>query len=196
MKSQADLLKRVIDALDAVGIEYMVAGSIASSLHGHPRATNDLDIVVSPSEEQLARFAASLGQDYYISEEAAKAALEQKSMFNLIDNTTGWKVDLVIRKERAFSKEEFDRRRKAVVMGLDVFVASPEDVILSKLEWAGSGDSHQQLRDALGVVEVQGENLDRDYLEKWAVVLDVVELLESILQEGQKNESEEKGGEG
>jgi hypothetical protein len=134
MNSQADLLKRVTAALEAVGIAYMVTGSIGSSLHGHPRATNDIDIVISPSEEQLDSFVESFGEDFYISTQAAKEAFNHKSMFNIIDNATGWKVDLVVRKERAFSREEFQRKRKVGVMGLDVFVASPEDVILSKLE--------------------------------------------------------------
>lgn len=194
MSSQADLLERVVGALDAVGIEYMVAGSIGSSLHGHPRATNDLDIVISPSEEQLARFVESLGKDCYVSEDAAKAALKQKSMFNVIDNTAGWKVDLVIRKDRAFSKEEFDRRRKAPVMGLYVFVASPEDVILSKLEWARKSNSDQQVQDALGVAEVQGDSLETGYLKKWAAFLKVEDLLETILDRALKEGKAGKGG--
>lgn len=196
MISQADLLKRVTAALDAVGIAYMVAGSISSSLHGHPRATNDIDIVISPSEEQLNSFVESFGEDYYISAQAAKDAFNRKSIFNLIDNATGWKVDLVVRKERAFSREEFQRRRRAGVMGVDVFVASPEDVILSKLEWAKSSGSGQQVRDALGVVEVQGDDLDLDYLKKWAVALSVEDSLEDLLKKGLKNGTTGKRGEG
>lgn len=193
MIGQADLLRRVTAAMDAVGIAYMVAGSISSSFHGHPRATNDFDIVISPNEKQLDRLVESLREDYYVSEQAAKEAFKHKSMFNIIDNATGWKVDLVVRKERAFSREEFQRRRKAGVMGLDVFIASPEDVILSKLEWAGSSGSDQQVQDALGVIEVQGDGLDRDYLEKWAAALNVGDLLEDILKKGLKTG---KGGEG
>jgi len=196
VSSQGDLLKRVTAALDGVGIAYMVAGSIGSSFHGHPRATNDLDIVISPSEEQLDGFVESLGEDYYISARAAKDAFNHKSMFNIIDNATGWKVDLVVQKERAFSIEEFQRRRKVRVMGSDVFIASPEDVILSKLEWAKSSGSDQQVQDALGVIEVQGDDLDLDYLEKWAGALSVGDSLENLLKTGRKNGKTGKGGAG
>ncbi len=187
MSSQEDLLKRISAALDGAGIAYMVAGSIGSSFHGHPRATNDLDIVIAPSEEQLERFAESLGEDYYISADAAKNALNHRSMFNIVDNVTGWKVDLVVQKERAFSIEEFQRRRKVKVMGLDVFVASAEDIILSKLEWAKSSGSAQQVQDALGVLEVQGDDLDLDYLKRWAKTLSIEDSLESLLQTGRSN---------
>jgi len=196
VSSQEDLLKRVTAALDGVGIAYMVAGSIGSSFHGHPRATNDLDIVISAGEEQLDGFVESLGEDYYISARAAKDAFNHKSMFNIIDNATGWKVDLVVRKERAFSIEEFQRRRKVRVMGSDVFIASPEDVILSKLEWAKSSGSDQQVQDALGVIEVQGDDLDLDYLEKWARTLSVGDSLENLLKTGRKNGKTGKGGAG
>ena len=194
MSSQEDLLERISAALDGAGIAYMVAGSIGSSFHGHPRATNDLDIVVAPSEEQLENFVKSLDEDYYVSADAVKDAFNQKSMFNIVDNVTGWKVDLVVRGDRAFSREEFQRRRKARVMGLDVFVASAEDVILSKLEWAQSSGSAQQVQDALGVVEVQGDDLDLDYLKKWAQKLSIEGSLESLLKTGGNNGALGKGG--
>ncbi len=187
MSNQADLLKRVTAALDGVGIAYMVAGSIGSSFHDHPRATNDIGIVISPSEEQLDSLVESLGEDYYISARAAKDAFNHKSMFNIVDNVTGWKADLVVRKERAFSREEFQRRRKVRLMGLEVFIASPEDVILSKLEWAKNSGSGQQVHDALDVIEVRGDDLDLDYLEKWAGTLSVGDSLENLLKTGGKN---------
>ncbi len=187
MNSQADLLKRVTAALEGVGIAYMVAGSTGSSFHGHPRATNDLDIVIAPSKEQLDAFVALLGADYYVSAGAAKAALNDKTMFNVVDNATGWKVDLVVRKERAFSIEEFKRRRKVRMMESDVFIASPEDVILSKLEWAKNSGSEQQIRDALGVIEVQGDELDLAYLENWAGALNVADSLERLLEAAGRN---------
>ena len=196
MNSQADLLKRVTAALEGVGIAYMIAGSTGSSFHGHPRATNDLDIIIAPSEKQLDAFVAYLGADYYVSTDAAKAAFNDKTMFNVVDNATGWKVDLVVRKERAFSIEEFQRRRKVRMMGSDVFIVSPEDVILSKLEWAKNSGSEQQLRDALGVIEVQGDDLDLEYLEKWARALNVEDSLEWLLKTGIKNGKSGKGDAG
>ena len=196
MIGQEDLLKRVTATLEAAEIAYMVAGSIGSSLHGHPRATNDIDIVIAPTEEQLESFIESFGEEYYINTQDAKDAFDRKSMFNIIDNATGWKVDLLVRKERPFSIEEFQRRRTAGVMGVNVFVASPEDVILSKLEWAKASGSDQQVRDALGVIEVQADDLDLDYLKKWAAALNVQDSLEDLLKEGLKNGNAEIRGKG
>ena len=102
MNSQADLLKRVTAALEAVGVAYMVTGSIGSSLHGHPRATNDLDIVISPNEEQLDSFVESFGEDYYISTHAAKDAFNHKSMFNIISHIIFTVTHIIIRNVTRF----------------------------------------------------------------------------------------------
>jgi len=192
---QEDLLKRITHGLDEAGISYMLAGSIGSSLHGHPRATRDIDVVIDPSEEELYGFVESLGDEYYVSVMAARDAFSRKSAFNIVDNVTGWKVDVVIRKDRAFSREEFGRRRKASVMGQEVYVASAEDVILSKLEWAKGSESEQQYRDALGIVEVQCKTLDLAYLHKWAEELGVGESLEALLRQSNRAGGAGKGGE-
>jgi hypothetical protein len=102
-------------------------------------------------------------------------------MFNVIDAQAGWKADLRIRRDRPFSRTEFNRRRKAAILEIDLWVTSPEDVVLSKLEWARESASEQQLQDALGVLLVQNERLDRDYLKKWAAVLGVADMLTDLL---------------
>jgi len=186
VSSQEDLLRRLIQALDEAEIPYMVAGSVGSSFHGQPRATNDVDIVIAPAEAQLHNFVQSLGKDYYVSPDAVRGAFERKSAFNVIDNRTGSKADFVIRKERAFSREEFQRRRNVKVMGLDIWIVSPEDAILSKLEWAQNSASDRQFQDALGVAMVQGDGLDKDYLRKWAKELQVESSLEQLLKQAKK----------
>src|SRR6202011_581115 len=123
-----------------------------------PRATNDLDMVIDPTADQLEAFVASLGDRYYVSPAAAREAFARRSMFNLIDFGSGWKADLILRKERPFSVEEFRRRREAVLHGCRVAIASPEDVILSKLEWDKITASERQVQDALNVAVVQGTN--------------------------------------
>jgi len=178
----ADWLARLVRALDAAGIPYMIAGSLASSCHGEPRATNDVDLVIDPSGEQLELLLAALGEGCYVSPEAAREALRERSAFNVIDYATGLKADLIVRRERPFSREEFARRRKAALPGTEAFVVSPEDAILSKLEWSRRGGSERQLRDALGVAVVQGPELDREYLRRWARELGVAELLEELLE--------------
>ena len=186
MTSQEDFLERLIKKLDEQNIPYMLSGSVSSSLHGQPRATNDADIVIAPAEEQLIAFVKSLGDDYYVNPDAARDAFKSNSVFNVIDIQNSWKADLIIRKNRPFSREEFQRRQKANIMGLDAWVVSPEDVILSKLEWAKNNKSSQQFQDALGVATVRYDHLDRDYLHKWAKELQVESSLERLLKQAKE----------
>ncbi len=186
MTSQENFLERLIKKLEEQNIPYMLSGSVSSSLHGQPRATNDADIVIAPAEEQLIVFVKSLGDDYYVNPDAARDAFKSNSVFNVIDIQNSWKADLIIRKNRPFSREEFQRRQKANIMGLDAWVVSPEDIILSKLEWAKNSKSNQQFQDALGVATVQYDHLDRDYLHKWAKELQVDGFLKQLLDRAKK----------
>jgi len=186
MTSQNDFLKKLIKVLNDCSIPYMLSGSFGSSFHGQPRATNDADIIIAPVEEQLISFVKSLGDDYYVNPDAARDAFRNNSMFNVIDIQSSWKADFIIRKDRAFSREEFRRRRNVKLMGLDICMVSPEDVILSKLEWAKNSESDQQFRDALGVAVVQWDHLDKDYLLKWAKELQVDGLLKQLLDQAKK----------
>jgi len=187
MNDPREFLKRLVDLLDKAGISYMVAGSLGSSLHGRPRATNDVDLVIDPTESQLRCFLDNIGPDYYVSKEAAWAALNARSAFNLIDIQTGWKADLRVRGVRAFSTTEFGRRQKAVILGIEVWVLTPEDAILSKLEWAKESASEQQMRDVLGVLQIQYERLDKGYLWKWAERLGVQDTLAKLLEKMRKD---------
>jgi hypothetical protein len=182
MTSQNDFLKKLIKVLGDFSIPYMISGSFSSSYHGRPRATKDIDIVVAPAEEQLLEFVESLGGDYYVSLEAVRDAFANSSMFNIIDSLSGWKADLILRKARAFSRQEFKRRGIAEIGGLDVWMTSPEDIILSKLEWSRDSHSEQQFGDALGVAVVQWGRLDVHYLRKWADELQVRDSLEQLLE--------------
>jgi hypothetical protein len=180
--NQEGLLADLVRLLQAAAIPFMVTGSHSSSFHGQPRTTNDLDIVIDPTAEQLDTFVAGLGERYYVSAEAAREALARRSMFNIIDFDSAWKADLIFRKDRPFSVEEFRRRRVASLHGCSVPIASAEDVILSKLEWDQITPSERQVQDALNVVLVQWPTLDQDYLRKWAAVLGVTAKLEILLQ--------------
>jgi len=136
MTSQDDFLKNLVEVLGDCSVSYMITGSFGSSLHGHPRATKDVDIVISASEKQLLKFVQSLGEGYYVSLEAVRDAFASNSMFNIIDNQSGWKADFILRKDRPFSRREFERKCITNIKGIDFWVTSPEDTILSKLEWA------------------------------------------------------------
>lgn len=181
--SQQAFLRKVIGALDDAGIPYMVCGSLGSSFHGEPRATMDVDIVIDSSPDQIERFLDALGPDFYASRPAAQEAVASRSMFNVIDNETGWKADLIVRKARPFSEAEFARRSHVDLEDLKLDMATPEDVILSKLEWSARAESERQYRDALGVAKTQGDGLDRAYLENWASALGVTDLLARLLEE-------------
>ena len=187
MTGQYAFLTKLVAQLEQAGIEYMLAGSVGSSLHGHPRATQDVDIVITPTQEQLYVFLASLGETIYVSPDAAYQALQHYTMFNVIDMESGWKADLIIRKTRAFSREEFDRRQSLDLSNHQFWVVSPEDVILSKLEWVKEGESEVQYADALGVAVVNYHSLDLDYLKKWAAEIGVSEALDRLLSEAQEN---------
>jgi hypothetical protein len=162
------LLAHVVGALDQAGVPYMLAGSFASSHHGTPRATQDIDVVIDPTFESLDRFLAAVKADpLYFDADVARDEFKRRGQFNIIDGETAWKIDVIFRKARPFSKEEMSRRAPAVVLGVTVFVATAEDTILAKLEWAKLGESERQLRDVRSLVEARGATLDRDYIERW-----------------------------
>jgi len=162
-----DVFGRVIGALERAGIPYMLTGSFASSYHGAPRATQDIDLVVAPTAEQLRALIRSLpSTEYYVDEDAAFEAQRHQGQFNIVDLATGWKVDLIIRKARPFSRREFDRREVANFHGLQVAIATVEDVLLAKLS-AKLGQSQRQIEDIARLLKVRADELDRQYLANW-----------------------------
>lgn len=185
--TQEGFLTQLAQLLEMAGVPFMVAGSHASSYYGQPRSTNDVDLVIDPTAEQLDRFLGLLGDRYYVSPEAARDALRRRSMFNLIDFAAGWKADLIVRQERPFSIEEFRRRQIGTLYGRPLPIASPEDLILSKLEWDRLTPSERQVQDALQVAVVQGLRLDRAYLRQWAPLLGVADRLDELLRKAEES---------
>lgn len=169
MSELKGLLERVTAAMTDANVPFMIAGSFASTTHGIPRTTQDLDIVIDPTADALDALLRALPpEQYYVDVDAARDALQRRTMFNLIDQETGWKIDFIIRKNRAFSREEFARRIALPLLDVPVFVASPEDTIVSKLEWSvQSGGSQRQRRDVAGIIATIGSALDRAYVERW-----------------------------
>lgn len=162
------LLATIVTALDAAGIPHMIVGSFASTFHGEPRTTQDIDLVIDPTEPQLEQLLAALDSErFYVDPDVAHDALRRRTMFNVIEIATAWKLDLVIRKARAFSIEEMRRREAVTVLGIAVKIATAEDVIVAKLEWAKASGSDRQLEDVAGILRVRAEGLDRAYVERW-----------------------------
>ncbi|MFH1038923.1 MAG: hypothetical protein V1789_09695 [PVC group bacterium] len=189
--TQKDFFHDLIGKIESAEIPYMVTGSFASSFHGEPRASNDSDIIIAPTLQQLEVFIQSLGSDYYVDPNTARDAFYRKTMFNIIDIRRGWKADLIIRKNRAFSREEFRRRISGRIGDIPAMIVSPEDVILAKLEWAKTGQSELQFRDALGVAAIQWQELDIDYLMKWGKELEIDQILTALLEQAKQLQSSE-----
>jgi hypothetical protein len=186
--SEPDLLTAlvpVIDTLETLGLRYQVGGSVASSVCGMARATLDVDL----KTDHVRPFSAALEPRFYVDEEMIKLALRERSSFNLIHLETMLKVDVFLPAERAYDEEALQRGRFDTLVdepgARKVFVASPEDVVLRKLEWfrLGGETSERQWSDLLGVLRVQGATLDLNYLRRWASELDVQDLLDSAFEE-------------
>ena len=186
--SQQELLKLVAARLEAAGIEYMVSGSIASSLQGEPRSTHDIDIVIAvriSAVDAAARLKAAFPEpDFYLDEAAVRDAILARAMFNLVDTHEADKVDFWLLTEDAFDRERFRRRYVESFEGVRLPVSRPEDTILMKLRWAAMmGSSEKQFVDALRVYEVQHGRLDEAYLDRWANALGVVAALTRLREE-------------
>lgn len=154
----------------------MLTGSLAAAYHGAPRATQDIDVVVDAPRKSLLGFADQLeAAGYYVSRVAIEEALHARGMFNAVDPASGWKVDFILRKDRPFSRSEFDARTAISFSGLELSVARAEDVIVAKLEWSQLGDSERQLRDVAEILTVQGADLDIAGIEKWAAELGILD---------------------
>ena len=167
MTDAGSFLARLATLLGDAGIPYMLTGSFASTFHGTPRTTQDLDFVIEVAEENLRALLGALSPDeYYFSEEAALQALRRRGQFNVIHLASGWKADLIVRKDREFSRVEFGRREYGDILGTSVAIATAEDTVIAKLEWAARGRSDRQLRDVAGILAVATE-LDTSYIEGW-----------------------------
>ncbi len=180
--TQQEFVRDIMGRLEAAAIPFMVVGSLCSVFYSHPRFTQDADLVIDPTAEQLERLIQGIGDDYYVSPDAARDAFRRRSMFNIIDFSGGWKADLIVRKDRPFDLEQFRRRRMAQWHGHTTPFASPEDVILAKLEWDRITPSERQLQDILHVMRAQWPQLDQDYLRRWAKDLGVSARLEELLR--------------
>ncbi|OHB99492.1 MAG: hypothetical protein A3G70_08200 [Planctomycetes bacterium RIFCSPLOWO2_12_FULL_39_13] len=183
-----EIAYKVIKAFEKIGIVYHIGGSLASSAFGIPRATLDADIVADIKSEQVSEIEALLKGEFYISTEMIQNAIRYQSSFNLIHLETLFKVDVFILKHRSFDIQAFARRVQKTVsehIPQKLFFSTPEDVILHKLEWYKEGGkvSDRQWSDIIGILRVQGSQLDIPYLDQWARELSVSTLLKQALVE-------------
>jgi hypothetical protein len=174
--------QRIALEFDRLDIPYFIGGSLASSLHGIPRATHDVDIIADIMEKHITPLVQSLVSEFYIDADMIREAIRHLSSFNIIHLATMFKVDIFILKQDPASREEMERRKKYQVSEnppQTLFLASSEDIIIHKLYWyqLGGKVSERQWSDVLGVLQVQREYIDRDYLERAAHQVGVMDLL-------------------
>lgn len=179
---------RVIGVLEQLRVPYVVGGSIASSIYGKPRATQDVDVVADLRDEHIALFIAALGSDFYLDEPAIRDAVRRRSTFNVIHLVTMFKVDVFVAKDDAATVQELARRRSYVppeAPHVEIALASPEDIVVQKLYWYRLGDhvSERQWTDALNVLTVRGKDLDQGYMHDLATAMGVDDLLTRALRD-------------
>lgn len=179
----------LVKAFDKLGVSYYISGSVASSIYGVPRATIDVDIVLDLKPQHVHSLVEMLGETYYIDEEMVLNAIQKRSSFNLIHLDTMLKVDIFIIKDKPYNLKTLQRRRKDTFTeekeSTEFYIGSPEDIILSKLEWFRSGEyvTKQQWRDVLGILKVQKDLLDLEYLRHWASTLELSNLLDQAFHD-------------
>jgi hypothetical protein len=179
------VLLEVTRVLDELEVPYVVGGSLASSLHGIPRSTQDADLVAALRTDHIQSFIGRVEGVFYLSPERVEAAVRRRTSFNLIHLKTMIKVDVFVFSETPLARQEMARRQILPIPGeptAQLQVASPEDTILQKLLWyrKGGGVSERQWNDILGVIKVQSKALDLDYLKEWAKRSGIEDLLAQV----------------
>lgn len=178
-----DLLRHVRDVCDRLSLTYLVVGSTATIAYGEPRFTNDIDIVVDLPHGKIDDFCTAFPDDqFYISRSAVEQAVSNSFQFNVIHPASGLKVDFIVLSDSAFDQSRTARRRNlSVFPDGNACFASPEDVIIKKLIYHHEGGSDKHLRDIGGVLRIQGDKIDRDYITDWAKKFGVLHIWDVIL---------------
>lgn len=177
MTDELDVLRIIGERLDAAGVPFMLTGSFALGYYGKPRMTRDLDFVVALMERDVDALVKEFAPDFYIDEDAVRSAVRSQRMFNLMHLESAIKVDLIVRKDSEYRHTEFARRKAVDMAGVPTWIASREDLILSKLVWARDSGSELQMRDVRTLLD---DSVDWPYLKEWAPTLGVTALLDEV----------------
>ena len=179
---QLDLLRRVVAALEGMGVTYMLVGSYGSGAWGEPRLTRDIDLVASLSADDAEPLIRAFPlPEFYVSIDAVREAIRREGQFNVIHPTSGNKVDFIVAGGDLRARTALSRRQAVDLgAGLRAYVASPEDVILGKMEFYREGGSEKHLRDVAGILKVSGDCLDRGYVSQWAGKLGLSDIWQAV----------------
>jgi hypothetical protein len=182
------VLQSVVGTLEQLGISYYVGGSVASMTYGEYRQTADVDIVADLRLEHVPAFMPRVATEFFTDEFAVRDAIAHRSSFNLLHRSEFFKVDVFILRERPYDLEALRRRQREVVEVeplVEAYLAAPDDILLTKLEWfrMGGETSERQWRDVLGIIKLQLFDLDFEYLRHWAQEIAVADLLEKALDD-------------
>lgn len=185
---QFELLKTIVTELESLDVPYLITGSVASMAYGEPRMTNDIDIVVSLKAEHIHGLLEKFHTpEYYIDEEMISSAIRSASQFNIIHLASGLKIDMIINKNTAFDQCRFTRaNRLQPDASYQADFASPEDVILKKMEYYREGGSEKHLRDIAGILQISSDKIDLKYITDWVKVIGLDDLWQHIQTTVQK----------
>jgi len=178
-----DLLKFVVGVLERMGLRYAVGGSIASMYYSEPRYTNDIDIIVDLPIDRVAEFVAAFPQEeFYVSEDAARSAIKNRQQFNIIWASEGLKADIIIPSNHALDQSQLDRARRVRPRDdFEAVFATPEDVILKKLQAYAEGGSDKHLRDVASMLKIQSDRIDIEQIENWVRQLGLTDIWRAII---------------
>ncbi len=189
---QSDLLEYLINAFEELGVRYLVTGSIASMFYGEPRFTNDIDIVAEIDEQHIPELMKLFPpNEFYLSEDAIRDAIERRYLFYIIHPTSGLKIDVNISKKTPFDESRFKRiNRISPIEDVKGNFSSPEDVIIMKMRYYKKGGSDKHLRDIAAMLKISDDLIDRKYIEQWVKEFNLTEIWQTILDKLETNKPE------
>lgn len=177
-----ELLQKIVDVFEGIQIPYLITGAVAAMAYGEPRLTNDIDIVAAVEEIHIGDLLKAFpSNEFYVDEETMKKAILDGGQFNIIHPASGLKVDIIIKQNTPFDNSRFGRLRRIYpAESYQANFASPEDVIIKKMEYYKGGGSEKHLRDIAGILKISGETVDKDYIVEWSRRLRLTEIWDAI----------------
>jgi len=177
-----ELLQKIVEVFEGIQIPYLITGSVAAMAYGEPRLTNDIDIVAAIEERHIGVLLKEFpANEFYVDEETMMEAIGKDGQFNIIHPASGLKVDIIIKQNNAFDISRFSRLRRIYpAESYQANFASPEDVIIKKMEYYKEGGAEKHLRDITGILKISGEMVDKDYIAEWSRQLELTEIWDAI----------------